>query len=543
MALVVIAVAAAYVRLGDAPSDILMNIAVLSVGGFLCAEIGKRTPGLRNLGLAAILATFVPSYLVYAHLLPAPIIKSISAFSDNSNFLYLFIAAVIVGSILGMDRRLLIAGFLRIFAPLVAGSIVATAVGCAVGWALGLGLQHSFFMIVAPIMAGGVGEGAIPLTVGYALFSHQPQGELFAQVLPAVMFGSLTAIILAGTLNFVGKRYPSLTGEGRLQVGEQDVDLTAPIDRAADAGRPPTLGAALLLAVTLYLVGALAQKLWHWPAPVVMLGLAVAMKLGRVASPRLEEGAYANFLFFSTCVTYPLLFAIGVSKTPWEKLIAAFNLPTAGDEILGDGDRADGDGLCGRAVRGHVSDRRGDSERLPLGPGRHRGRGDPHRRQPHAADAVRPDRHPDRWRDHGHADPGRVRQVRRLAGGRGRTAAQGLVEGHAVDRLDQLGDEQGLARRIQGALRVEQGKVAVDAAVVARLGQALGDRRGLDQPLLGRYPVLDGGAHGQRVGDLAEGGLHRLFVLGDGDVAAGFGAVQIGAVGAAVEDRQADLRA
>ncbi len=27
-------------------------------------------------------------------------------------------------------------------------------------------------------------------------------------------------------------------------------------------------------------------------------------------------------------MTYPLLFAIGVSKTPWDKLIAAFTLPT-----------------------------------------------------------------------------------------------------------------------------------------------------------------------------------------------------------------------
>jgi malate:Na+ symporter len=36
------------------------------------------------------------------------------------------------------------------------------------------------------------------------------------------MLGSLTAILLAGTLNFVGKRYPHLTGEGRLQPGEED---------------------------------------------------------------------------------------------------------------------------------------------------------------------------------------------------------------------------------------------------------------------------------------------------------------------------------
>jgi hypothetical protein len=37
---------------------------------------------------------------------------------------------------------------------------------------------------------------------------------LFAQVLPPIMLGSLTAILLSGRLNWVGKRKPHLTGEG-----------------------------------------------------------------------------------------------------------------------------------------------------------------------------------------------------------------------------------------------------------------------------------------------------------------------------------------
>src|SRR5205085_4364670 len=137
-------------------------------------------------------------------------------------FLYLFIACIIVGSILSMDRQVLVQGFLKIFVPLAVGSIVAGAVGTLVGTLLGMGAFHTFFFVVVPIMAGGVGEGAIPLSIGYAEILHQDQGALFATVLPPVMLGSLTAIVFAGLLNFVGKRYPHLTGEGRLQPGEQD---------------------------------------------------------------------------------------------------------------------------------------------------------------------------------------------------------------------------------------------------------------------------------------------------------------------------------
>ena len=273
VALAIVAIVAVLIGQGALPTDILVAIAVLSLGGFLCAEIGKRLPILSSLGAAAILATFLPSYLVYVHLLPTALTTSITTFTKSSNFLYLFIACVIVGSILGMDRRMLIAGFVRIFVPLAAGTVVATGAGCATGWALGLGLQHTFFKVVIPIMAGGVGEGALPLSIGYGAIMHQAQGPIFAEILPVVMFGSLTAILLAGGLNLIGKRVPHLTGNGRLQA----VEAIEP-DAATEPLPPPTLeivAAATVLAVTLYLAGTVAQTLWKFPAPVAMLIVAV----------------------------------------------------------------------------------------------------------------------------------------------------------------------------------------------------------------------------------------------------------------------------
>src|SRR3954447_955297 len=143
---------------GDIKGEVSMMIAVLVIGGFTCAEIGKRIPILRNIGSAAIFATFIPSAIAFYKLIPPQIEKSIIEFTKYTNFLYLFIACIIVGSILGMDRRVLVKGFLKIFVPLAVGSIV---VGTLVGTLLGLGAYHTFFFVVVPIMAGGVGEGAI----------------------------------------------------------------------------------------------------------------------------------------------------------------------------------------------------------------------------------------------------------------------------------------------------------------------------------------------------------------------------------------------
>ncbi len=311
---------------GKLPTEINVAIAVLAVGGFTCAELGKRLPWIGRVGGGAIFATFIPSALVYYKVLPPQLVSSVTDFTKSTNFLYLFITAIIVGSILGMDRKVLISGFARIFIPLAAGSVAAGIVGTLVGTLLGLGAKHTLFFLVIPIMAGGVGEGAIPLSMGYSEILHQQQGELFAEVLPVVMLGSLTAILLAGALNLLGKRKPHLTGEGRLQPSEQGELQASNQDLPADL-HVNDIVAAGLFAISLYLLGLLCNKLFGLPAPVSMLFITVFVKLARAVTPQLQAGAFFVFRFFQVGVTYPLLFAIGVAMTPWETLMAAF-VPT-----------------------------------------------------------------------------------------------------------------------------------------------------------------------------------------------------------------------
>ena len=311
-----------FISTKSVPTDLPMMIAVLAVFGFTCGELGKRVPILGSIGGAAILATFLPSCLAYYHLIPASLVKAVTDFTKQSNFLYLFITAIIVGSVFGIDRTVLLRGFLKVFIPLAAGSLAALLVGTAVGALLGLGFRHALLFVVIPVMAGGVGEGAIPLSLGYSGILHQSDGELFAQVLPAVMFGSLTAIVISGGLSFLGRKRPGLTGEGRLQPDEHEAEF-----HGEETGTPHAdvshIAAAGITAISLYLLGLIAQKTTGFPAPVAMLFLAVLVKLTSAVTPRLQQGSFFVYQFFAKAVTYPLLFAIGVAMTPWDKLIAA----------------------------------------------------------------------------------------------------------------------------------------------------------------------------------------------------------------------------
>ncbi len=324
-----LAVVFGFNKTGAVPQDLLMGSVLLALGGFTCAELGKRLPVARNVGAAAIFATFIPSFLTFHKLLPRLIVQAVTDFNKASNILYLFIASIVVGSILSMDRGVLIKGFLKIFIPLSLGSLAAAVIGTLVGTLLGLGAYHSFFFIVVPIMAGGIGEGAIPLSVGYAAILQRSEGELFPQVLAPVMLGSLMAILGAGTLNYLGTRYPHLSGQGRLQpAAEAESEPLRPIEE--ELPLPLEVGniaAAGITAIMLYLVGALAQRLCGIPGPVTMLFLAVTLNLTRAVSPQLAQGARFVFKFFQIAVTYPLLFVIGVAMTPWDKLVSALTLP------------------------------------------------------------------------------------------------------------------------------------------------------------------------------------------------------------------------
>lgn len=321
---------------GKLAADLPTGIALVAVGGFTCAELAKRIPWIRHIGATSIFAAFIPSMLVYYKLMPEPVVKAVTTFTKTSNFLYLFIAAIIVGSVLSMDRQMLIKGFVRIFVPVAAGSLAAALVGTAVGTALGLDARHALFMVVVPIMAGGVGEGALPLSAGYAQILGVEQGPLFAQVLSAVMLGNIAAICCAGLLSYLGTRRPEWTGNGRLtRAGDSDDDIAQrPASFEFDVG---SVAAAGSTAIAFYLLGVLSHQLFGWPAPVVMLVLVVAAQLFQLVSPRVRGGARFMYGFFSTAVTYPLMFAISVAMTPWGEIVTAFhwvNIVTAVSTVL-----------------------------------------------------------------------------------------------------------------------------------------------------------------------------------------------------------------
>lgn len=123
----------------------------------------------------------------------------------------------------------------------------------------------------------------------------------------------------------MGKRHPHLTGEGRQVLGGEE-NLGKTLDGGKTEFNVKDIAAAAMTAITLYLCGLLCDNLFKFLTPVVMLFLAVILKLTQMVSPRLQAGSYTVYKLCLTAVALPMLFAIGLVLTPWDKLIAGFTL-------------------------------------------------------------------------------------------------------------------------------------------------------------------------------------------------------------------------
>ncbi|WP_222932807.1 2-hydroxycarboxylate transporter family protein [Nocardia yunnanensis] len=198
------------------PENMIGGLAVIVGLGMLLGPLGNRLPLVSRIGGGALVCLLTPSILVYAKVFDGNTVRAVTVLMKQANFLYFVIATLVVGSILGMSRRLMVGGLIRVFPPLLAGTVAAVAVGIGVAMLFGNGFHRALFYIVVPILGGGIGEGVIPLSSAYASALGGEPGSYVAELIPAAIIGNIAAIITAGALRRLGERRPRLDGGGAL---------------------------------------------------------------------------------------------------------------------------------------------------------------------------------------------------------------------------------------------------------------------------------------------------------------------------------------
>ena len=84
---------------------------------------------------------------------------------------------------------------------------------------MGYGWRESILFIALPIMGGGTSAGAVPTSQTYGSLLSQDADFYLSLLMPAVVIGNALAVVFAGILNSIGKKFPKATGNGVLMHG------------------------------------------------------------------------------------------------------------------------------------------------------------------------------------------------------------------------------------------------------------------------------------------------------------------------------------
>ena len=304
------------------PSNMVGALAVMMVLGGVLNFLGSRIPIIRSyLGGGAVFSIFVSSALATFGILPVSVVANCKDFMNDVGFLDFYIAALITGSILGMDRKLLQRAAVRFLPVSFISMFCAILAGGVAGMLTGRGMADAILYVALPMMSGGMGAGVIPLSGIYANATGMESAGIISRMIPASATGNVLAIIFAALIAKAGTAFPALSGNGKLMQTEEEsgakkenrLDYTA-------------MGTGLAFAMGFFTIGVLINRIFpDVHAYAFMIIVVVICKVAGLVPERYEQAAVQWSQFVMKNFTSALLAGIGIALLDLKVLAAAIS--------------------------------------------------------------------------------------------------------------------------------------------------------------------------------------------------------------------------
>lgn len=305
------------------PSGMVGALAIMIVLGGAFNEIGNRTPIVKTyLGGGAIVCIFASAAMVTFNIMPTSVVENVDFFMNDVGFLNFYIAALITGSILGMNRQLLIKASVRFLPVAICAITFALILVGVVGSIVGYGFKEAIMFVAIPMMGGGMGAGVIPLSNMYSQALGTETSQLLSVMIPASTLGNVMAIVGAGIIAKIGTVKPSWSGNGKLMKNDS-ADLE---EKKSNKLNLRMLGIGLLLSLTYLTLGTLIGKLIPGIHAYAWMIIAVAFsKIIGIIPENLEQSAHQWGQFVMTNLTSALLVGIGISMIDLNAVVNAIS--------------------------------------------------------------------------------------------------------------------------------------------------------------------------------------------------------------------------
>jgi len=344
--------------LGVLPQGMTGCFIYMIVVGDILAWIGDHTPIIKSyLGGGAVVVIFGSALMVYFNLIPAKtgvdeagqavynmalpfgnldLVGNIGTFfKTTGGFLDWYIAALITGSILGMNRKLLVKAAARYFPAIFGGLILAFALCCGIAALIGYPVINALLLIALPIMGGGMGAGASPLSKIFEGSGSMTAAQALSIMSPAVAIGNAVSIVLAGVLVKVisGK----MNGRGQLMregsIDPKELSISPEMQKMRDHITLDNLGIGLLVSGGFFAWGYILQGIWNALGTGVTIHayawmiISVAVcKITDIVPERIEIACFQWFQFIMKNLTNVLLLGIGICYLEIGTVISSFSL-------------------------------------------------------------------------------------------------------------------------------------------------------------------------------------------------------------------------
>lgn len=282
-------------------------------------------PIYKYLGGGAFVAIFGSAFIRYLNIIPEDIAASVDDFVKNQDFIGLVVGALICGSILTMDRKLLIKAGSRYFVPIIGGIIVAFGLAGLVGAVAGYGVREAILFIALPIMGGGTSAGAVPTSMAYEAALLHDSGYYLALMMPAVCIGNALSVVAAGALDGMGKSHPKWTGNGKLI---DDPNFIVKEDASSSTPDLLAMGRGFVATSCLYVVGRILAKFIpggiHYYAWTIIV--CAVLKIAGLVPEELEKDTKQWYNFCSKTMIPAVYFTVGFTYMNMQQVIESFTL-------------------------------------------------------------------------------------------------------------------------------------------------------------------------------------------------------------------------
>lgn len=239
--------------------DATAFIAVTMALAIILYKIGKILPIWNTyIGGGLLMVFFGTAVLKQLNLIPEKYVDLINnTVQGDVSILNVFIICLIMGSILSLDRKVLLRSFGGYIPSILGGLAGAALLGCGTGLIFGVKPIDMIIKYVLPIMGGGNGAGAVPLSQIYEQISGEPAANYYSFAIIVLTIANLFCIIAGALLNRLVEMRPELTGDGKnimpvdSKLIKEDVKVKVTLNDYTGT---------LLLCGTVYAVGRLFSK-------------------------------------------------------------------------------------------------------------------------------------------------------------------------------------------------------------------------------------------------------------------------------------------